>query len=390
MSNNPLRILNCLHRSDFGGAQRRVVWVNNELRKHHIETTILFPKDSSTDFENFIHINEVKYVRIFLPVIRKSLFHLFIFVMTFPWVVYLVMRKIRSCQSDIVHVNGATNLQPVFAALIMNKDLVWHWNDTLTPRFYVKIVSGLLKLKKVKFVVATRYIIDHYKLDKYPYYQLHAPIPPVDEETYSEGESLRQSLSLKENHRIVGYVGHIVSAKGAREFIKTAVALLKEHRELHAVMIGAVLPRHREFADTIKQEIIANSLQERIHLLGFRENVVQILEQFDVFVFPSWSEACPIVVLQAMQAGNPIAATKVGEVPFMLEGTGLPIIEPKDVKALITSVNALLSISKEEREKIKQRLHHNLYKNYTLSKISANHLTLYRQFKVEKESTGVC
>jgi hypothetical protein len=178
MSNRALRILNCLHRSEFGGAHRRVVWVAQELKKKSIDTIILFPLDKNVQYENYLSDQKLQFVRPFLPVIRKSIFSILSFLVTLPLVVRKIVKIITLLNIRIVHVNSATNLQPVLAALIKKCQVIWHWNDTLTPKWYIRIVSFLLKSKKISLAIATPYILEYYGIEHLESFILLAAIPP--------------------------------------------------------------------------------------------------------------------------------------------------------------------------------------------------------------------
>jgi glycosyltransferase involved in cell wall biosynthesis len=60
-------------------------------------------------------------------------------------------------------------------------------------------------------------------------------------------------------------------------------------------------------------------LGRRLHRLGARSDVEQILPAFDVFVLASRAEEMPIAVMEAMAAGLPVAATDVGGMPDLVE-----------------------------------------------------------------------
>lgn len=65
--------------------------------------------------------------------------------------------------------------------------------------------------------------------------------------------------------------------------------------------------------------VLENNLQENVRLLGHindRDKINQILEQSDIFFFPSLSEGSPRVTIEAMSRGVPLVATPVGSLPY--------------------------------------------------------------------------
>jgi glycosyltransferase involved in cell wall biosynthesis len=83
---------------------------------------------------------------------------------------------------------------------------------------------------------------------------------------------------------------------------------------------------------------------DRLHLLGLRKDIPNILRSADVFVLPSLSEALPLALLEAMRAGRPIVASSVGEIPRVLEGgrAGL-LVPPGDHEPLAQALAQLLT-----------------------------------------------
>jgi len=72
-----------------------------------------------------------------------------------------------------------------------------------------------------------------------------------------------------------------------------------------------------------------------IHFLGYQEDASQYLNVFDLFVLPSRKEGFPYTILEAINAGVPIVATRVGAVPERIKHkkTGL-LVEPGNAAAL--------------------------------------------------------
>ena len=377
MKSDRIRVLNCVHRSDFGGAHRRIVWVNDLLKIKNVNTIVLFPSDKHVVFEKFLTHNKVQYERTFLPAIRKSFIHLLLFILMLPISVILVVIIIHKNEIQIVHANGATNLQPVLAALLMQKGLVWHWNDTLTPKWFVKVICKLLVIKSVIFTAATPGILSYYGIENIPCEIIPAPSPECGSIDASVSKMLRDKLNLKPKEKIIGFVSHIIAAKGVQEFVQAAIIVLQQDPALHAVLVGGTFPRHKPFAEAIRSLVKENLLQCRIHFLGHQDNVVDFMHAFDVFVFPSHSEACPITILQAMQAGKPILATRVGDIPNMLTGTGLSLVEPMDTNALVRGIQELLSLTDETKAKSAIKMRSTLHKHYSLRRVVDLHYKVY-------------
>ena len=92
----------------------------------------------------------------------------------------------------------------------------------------------------------------------------------------------------------------------------------------------------------LERQIGASGLQERVHLLGLRSDVPEILNAADVFVLSSDYEGNPLSVMEAMAAGKPIICTAVGGVPELVEdGCGL-LVPPRDAQALSKAMSHML------------------------------------------------
>jgi len=76
--------------------------------------------------------------------------------------------------------------------------------------------------------------------------------------------------------------------------------------------------------------------------MGHRDDVPAILSASDLFVLPSESEASPNVILEAMAAGLPVVASKVGGIPELVtDGVTGFLVPPSDPPAL---THALLDL----------------------------------------------
>jgi glycosyltransferase involved in cell wall biosynthesis len=99
-----------------------------------------------------------------------------------------------------------------------------------------------------------------------------------------------------------------------------------------------------ERRDHLLDQVRRLGLDSAVRLLGPRVDVEQLLAASDLFVCPSvWDEALGFVNLEAMAAGLPVVATRMGGIPEAVRDgeTGL-LVPPRDAAALAAAVKSLL------------------------------------------------
>ena len=93
----------------------------------------------------------------------------------------------------------------------------------------------------------------------------------------------------------------------------------------------------------IQQRIMQAGLRERVHLLGQRVDVLQILPAVDVCVLATHHEGCANVIMEAMAAGKPVIASRVGgNGELIVEGETGRLVSPRDAQSLAEAMLALL------------------------------------------------
>ena len=94
-----------------------------------------------------------------------------------------------------------------------------------------------------------------------------------------------------------------------------------------------------------------SAAKERIHLLGAVDDAARLMPGFDLFVLASLKEGMPWTILEALAAGLPIVAARVGAIPEMLEdGVSSLLIEPGDRAALSDALRRLYRDSELRRK----------------------------------------
>jgi glycosyltransferase involved in cell wall biosynthesis len=93
----------------------------------------------------------------------------------------------------------------------------------------------------------------------------------------------------------------------------------------------------------IEQEVRQFGIETRVHLLGNRTDVPEILGASDVFALASDWEGNPLSVMEAMAAGKPVVATAVGGVPDLVEDGWTGSLAPRgDADALAGAITGMI------------------------------------------------
>ena len=109
------------------------------------------------------------------------------------------------------------------------------------------------------------------------------------------------------------YVGYLRFAKGMNLLKKLWLILKKKWPDFKFDLVG-----NGEMENEIKEFIIENNLSKNIVMHGSIDNrgeLKKIMQNADLFVFPSLSEGSPRVIIEAMGEGLPVISTPVGSLP---------------------------------------------------------------------------
>jgi glycosyltransferase involved in cell wall biosynthesis len=162
---------------------------------------------------------------------------------------------------------------------------------------------------------------------------------PVDtaQQLQSSKSAMRSELGIPSDAFVVGLVGQVQPIKGHAEFVTAALQIAAQAPDAHFLMVGAAPPdpEAQQFAQELHVTINASHYADRFHMLGFRNDVSQLLAAMDVLCVPSWNEPFGRVAVEGMAAGLAVLGTSAGGLPEIITGEvdGL-LVPPRDTAAL--------------------------------------------------------
>jgi glycosyltransferase involved in cell wall biosynthesis len=202
-----------------------------------------------------------------------------------------------------------------------------------------RLVTRLIRFDSVLSLAEAhkRYLVD---VEKFLDDRVSVVRSGIDPLRYLGDKIPNASLGLPSGVPLVGIVAMLRPEKAHDVFIAAARQLC-ESTDAHFVIVGDGPERAR-----VEQFCRDTGYVDRFHILGRRDDVPKILRAIDVAVLSSHDvvETLPIALMEAMAAGLPVVATRVGSIHELVldQQTGL-LVPPNDPAAMATAIAEILS-----------------------------------------------
>lgn len=226
-----------------------------------------------------------------------------------------------SQQYDLIYANTQKALVVgALASFLSRKPLLYHLHDILSPDHFsgmnrrlavtlanqfATVVIANSQASQTAFIEAggnpnlTQVVYNGFEPQQY---QTISTTP-------SEVEKLRQDWGLTGKF-IVGHFSRLSPWKG-QHILLDALAQCPE--DVNAIFVGDALFGEHPYVQQLQDQVIALNLQERVRFLGFRSDVVTLMQACDLIAHTSTApEPFGRVIVEAMLCGKPIVAASSG------------------------------------------------------------------------------
>ena len=158
-------------------------------------------------------------------------------------------------------------------------------------------------------------------------------------ETPFDRAAKRRGLGIAEGELIVLQVAALAAHKSQTDLLRAAAIARERRPDLHFWIAG-----EGPLRSTLEAEHRALGLGEAVRFLGFREDVTDLLRSADIFCVSSYLEGLGTSTLDAMAAGLPVVATRVGGIPeIVADGVSGILVPPRNPEALAAAILELAS-----------------------------------------------
>jgi mannosyltransferase len=170
----------------------------------------------------------------------------------------------------------------------------------------------------------------------------------VDTELYRPAADREAALAAARlpGRYAIGCFGRVREQKGTDVFVGAMFRLLPRYPDFCAIVVGAVTPDQRRFAEELKERVHKAGLAERIRFLGELpiDEVPVWFQRTLIYAFTSRTEGFGLTLLEAMAAGAALVAARAGAAETVVRPgeTGV-LVPPGDVDALAAALEPLMS-----------------------------------------------
>ena len=151
-------------------------------------------------------------------------------------------------------------------------------------------------------------------------------------------DEMRASMGIPGDAMVVGIIARLTEQK-AHRVLFDALASNQGLAGVHLVVAG-----DGELREDLKMQVEAAGLSTRVHFLGARRDLGNIMAAIDVFAMPSLWEGLPLSMVLAMGAGLPVVATRIAGIPEVVrDGVSGLLVPPGDAIALGAALARLVN-----------------------------------------------
>jgi glycosyltransferase involved in cell wall biosynthesis len=294
-----------------------------------------------------------------------------------------IVTILRKGKYDVIHVHGfKENFIGGLAAKLCTGARVVRTHHGRGMVGSGLIINHLIELFNQKYLTHSliavshdlkRYLIDHHFTAR-KVTVIHNGVQLPCSGSRVSRDVIRKRLNVEGDSIVLGSTGRMVEAKGYIHLIECMGELVRSGNRVHCVLVGAgPLLKH------LKSETKRMNVDHCVSFPGFRTDVQDFLEIFDIFVLPSLHEGIPLALLEAMNSAKAVVATEVGGVPEIIEdGKDGLLVPPGDSAAICNACTRLIR-DRELRVRLGQNARERVRRDYMLEETVKRTGDIYRR-----------
>ncbi len=370
-----MKIIYVITKSNWGGAQKYVYDLALEAQNRGLDVAVV----TGGNGELVTRLNQAGIRVIPLPHLGRNM-RLAADTKTF----FDLLKIFRTEKPDVVHLNSpkAGGLGSVTARLCRIKRIIftghgWAFNEKrpLWQKPIIFFFQWLMIMFAHETIAVSKKTAEDLTFLPFIKKKMTVIYNGLTPPSFLPKKEAREALSPEDKDGIwLGTIGELHKNKGLDILLLAFKKVLERIPGLTLVIIG-----EGEERENIAKIIARYQLTTNVRLLGRIENASQYLPAFDLFIFPSRTEALPYALLEAGAAELPVIASNVGGIPEIIEsGTEGALVPPNNTHVLADKIMELLA-NKNLMKTYGANLHKKITTHFSKSQMLEQTFNLYQK-----------
>ncbi len=348
MAAEPIRILRVIARLNMGGPALHVSYLTRGLDQRGYKTTLIAGELARGEDSMSFVADDLGIEVLSVPELRREISPL-----ADPVAICRIVSEIRRVRPHILHTHTAKAGAVARTAALLAGDArppvivhTYHGHvlrgyfDPLRTRFFRETERVLAKHTTRLIAVGPEVRDDLVALGVAPAEQFVVIRLGIDLEHRVSGDrraEFRRLFGIPEERFVVGWIGRMTTIKRVPDVLLAFRALLDRGVDATLCLVGDGPDR----ADA-EQQAADLGIARNVLSVGYQQEVAPYYAFFDALLLPSANEGTPVVAIEALAAGRPVVATRVGGLPDVVsEGEDGFLVEVGNIQGLADALERL-------------------------------------------------
>lgn len=184
----------------------------------------------------------------------------------------------------------------------------------------------------------------------------------------------KESLNIKDDDFVFTMVARMHPIKNHRNTIEAFYKLSKEFDNIKLILLGDGEERKH-----IEKRIKELKLQNKVIMLGFKNNVKDYIKMSDITILTSFSEggAPPIAILESGALKVPIIASKVSDIPDIINNSNGYLVDPNSVEDIYNKMKKSY-LDKDKLKDLGEKLYYDISNKYSMDNFCKSYYEHYK------------
>jgi len=371
VSQQKIKVLQFICSTGFYGAERWILALAKNLPKDNIPCDLVVTlEDNSKDLELVREYKKQEIGKVFeVPMRHKFDFS----------VVNKLAKLIKDNGYDVIHTHGYKS--DVLGVLAAKKAGI---RSVVTPhgfenaedlklRLFIWLGNKMMKYANVVVPLSKALCKDvkgfGVKHTKIEYVQNGVDLSEVEEQKVKDNK-----LTSVGDAKRIGFVGQMISRKNIRDILDIFETLAAKYPNITLSLLG-------DGESRVELEEHTKSLKHknRIEFMGYRDDRLELLQSFDLFVMTSTLEGIPRCLMEATAMGIPVAAYNIAGVDQLIEHDKTGLLAPFGEKETLATYWEALLFDEEKAKILSDNACDFVNENYAGKRMATEYIEVFKQ-----------